>query len=488
MAKPSSSQRESKGKEPRAAQSSVNSPSTAAGAKGTVADKPGNDKTTKDQRANGQSKGLDAVALLEADHRKVESLFEEFENAAQEDEKERLATAICKELILHTMLEEQIFYAACRSEGIESALLDEAQVEHDGAKVLIGDLLTQPPSGEFFEAKVKVLSEYVKHHVAEEEKPDEGIFAKAREAQMDLPGLGRQLEACKSELLRRPERALLQPPRTRAVHVASNSPSQDDEMPRSNERERDEYRRFESDDEGRGRGRGWQEDPQGHSRASREGWGERSGGYNRGDKGEGRRYGRGRGNEEFDDRIQQPLESGRDWGEDPGQERDQPRYGSRGRYQQYEESSGRPDWERGQEREDESGRFTQRTDEDWQQDQVTRNYRSLRDDYEDERATGRGGRPEAARAPRDEGRGWYGDSEGHSQAARRGREEGGSRGRSRQQEDNGGNGHRGGGRQAQGGRSQSGSSSARQSHGQHGGWFGDSKGHSAAARRGHGGR
>ena len=139
----------------------------------------------------------DAIALLKADHRKVEALFEKYESAR--GKKAEIAKQICMELIIHTLVEEEIFYAACREAGVESDMLDEAQVEHDGAKTLIAELEAGSPDDDFYDAKVKVLSEEIKHHVKEEEKRG-GIFTGARQAELDLAGLGEQIAARKEEL------------------------------------------------------------------------------------------------------------------------------------------------------------------------------------------------------------------------------------------------------------------------------------------------
>jgi hemerythrin superfamily protein len=143
---------------------------------------------------------MDAIALLKADHRKVEELFEKFENAKGAAAKRNLVEQICTELSVHATIEEEIFYPACNGD-VEEDLLNEAYVEHDGAKVMIAELLGSDPSHEFYDAKVKVLAEEIKHHVKEEEKPGEGIFAQARKAEMDMDELGARLAARKEELL-----------------------------------------------------------------------------------------------------------------------------------------------------------------------------------------------------------------------------------------------------------------------------------------------
>ena len=140
----------------------------------------------------------DAIALLKADHRKVEELFAKYETAR--GKKAEIAKRICLELTIHTMIEEEIFYPACRKAGVDAAMMDEANVEHDGAKTLIAELEEGTPDDEFYDAKVKVLSEEIKHHVKEEEKRG-GIFTEARKAGLDLDALGEQLAARKEELM-----------------------------------------------------------------------------------------------------------------------------------------------------------------------------------------------------------------------------------------------------------------------------------------------
>jgi hemerythrin superfamily protein len=142
---------------------------------------------------------MDAVALLKNDHRTVEELFAEFEKASGEGRKQKLATQICLELSVHAKIEEEIFYPACEGK-VEDDLLKEAYVEHDGAKQLISQILAGEPSDEFYDAKVTVLQEQIEHHVEEEEKRMEGLFAQARQAGLDMDELGDQLAARKQEL------------------------------------------------------------------------------------------------------------------------------------------------------------------------------------------------------------------------------------------------------------------------------------------------
>lgn len=147
----------------------------------------------------------DAIALLKADHRRVEELFEEFDKARGSDRKASLVHEICTELKIHTLLEEEIFYPAVRKK-IDHAKVDEGIVEHDGAKVLINDLEQAKPGEGFYDEKVKVLSEDIKHHVGEEERWITGIFAEARRSDIDMAALGAKLAARKAELAAQAEK------------------------------------------------------------------------------------------------------------------------------------------------------------------------------------------------------------------------------------------------------------------------------------------
>src|ERR1700748_915473 len=131
------------------------------------------------------SETLDAVALLKADHRKVEDLFDKFEAAKGDGRKQAIAEQICMELTIHTKIEEDVFYPACEG-AVDEDLLKEAYVEHDGAKVLIAEIEAGGPDDKFYDAKVKVLSEQIEHHVKEEEQRVEGMFPQAKKAGLAL--------------------------------------------------------------------------------------------------------------------------------------------------------------------------------------------------------------------------------------------------------------------------------------------------------------
>ncbi|HET9813419.1 MAG TPA: hemerythrin domain-containing protein [Sphingomicrobium sp.] len=147
-----------------------------------------------------ETKTQDAIALLKEDHREVEKLFKQFEDAKGDGRKEKLARKICLELTVHTQIEEEIFYPACK-DAVEEDLLKEGYVEHDAAKLLIAEIeANEGGEDEFFDSKVHVLQEQIEHHVEEEEKPG-GVFAQARKGDLDLKGLGEQLAARKKALV-----------------------------------------------------------------------------------------------------------------------------------------------------------------------------------------------------------------------------------------------------------------------------------------------
>ena len=146
-----------------------------------------------------ETKQQDAIALLKADHRAAEELFEKFEKASGDGRKQSLAQEICLELSVHAQIEEEIFYPACEGK-VDEDLLKESYVEHDGAKVLIAEIINGEPSDEFYDSKVKVLQEEIEHHVEEEEKRLEGLFAQARKAGLDMDALGQELATRKKEL------------------------------------------------------------------------------------------------------------------------------------------------------------------------------------------------------------------------------------------------------------------------------------------------
>ena len=166
-----------------------------------------------------KKKAADAIALLKADHRKVEGLFAQFGKAKDSGRKYQLANEICLELRVHAQIEEDVFYPGCREEGVDEDLMNEAYVEHDGAKVLIGEIEKTSPDDQYFDAKVRVLSEQIKHHVKEEEKKQGNMFAKARKAGVDLKALGERMATEKEQLLLRMKSARPTPPTPTMEHT-----------------------------------------------------------------------------------------------------------------------------------------------------------------------------------------------------------------------------------------------------------------------------
>jgi hemerythrin superfamily protein len=161
-------------------------------------------KTSKTKARSGRTRRTAkrdplAVTLLKRDHREVEGWFDEFEQLESETEKQALFQKIATALKVHTQIEEEIFYPESRGE-VEDDLLDEAYVEHDSAKKMIAEIEGMKPSAEFYDAKVKVLGEYIKHHVKEEEQPG-GLFAQAKKGGEDLEEMGQRLKARKEELM-----------------------------------------------------------------------------------------------------------------------------------------------------------------------------------------------------------------------------------------------------------------------------------------------
>ena len=158
-------------------------------------------QTSSSSRSTARAKKTNAIALLKADHEKVEALFDRYEKQKEKmtpRQREQLAAEICGELKVHTQIEEEIFYPAAR-EACEDCeeLLDEADVEHASAKQLIAEI-EGGPKDEHFDARVKVLGEYVKHHVKEEQNE---LFPEVRKSELDLEELGEQMAARKQELM-----------------------------------------------------------------------------------------------------------------------------------------------------------------------------------------------------------------------------------------------------------------------------------------------
>lgn len=146
-----------------------------------------------------EKKAPDAVSLLKADHRQVKEWFREFEEATASKVKQKLATNICQALLVHTQIEEEIFYPAFLQATKDKDIHHEAEVEHSSAKQLIAEIEDSSPADDYFDSKVHVLSEMIKHHVKEEEQAD-GMFDEAKKSHMDLKALGERLLERKEQL------------------------------------------------------------------------------------------------------------------------------------------------------------------------------------------------------------------------------------------------------------------------------------------------
>lgn len=142
----------------------------------------------------------DAIALLIEDHKKVKDLFEKFDKLSDRSKvnKKKIADQICLELTVHAQVEEEIFYPAVRAPIKDDDLMDEAVVEHASAKELIAQISEMDPGDDLYDAKVKVLSEQIEHHVEEEEGE---MFPKVRKTKVDLVALGEEMAARKEELM-----------------------------------------------------------------------------------------------------------------------------------------------------------------------------------------------------------------------------------------------------------------------------------------------
>ncbi len=458
-------------------------------------EKPAQPRKTGKSPDIASDPGADAIELLKADHRRVEALVAEYESASDR-RKAAIIREACTELTLHTLLEEEIFYPACRAadgEETEDAL-DEAQVEHDCAKLLIIELLASSQDDPLQSARFKVLAEQIKHHVAEEEAPRTGVFAKATAAGVDTAALGRRLQERKRRLLKKADR--LRPSHLVSFHQlqGENRPTQEYGMPRNQGPERDERGRFVSDDDddrrggsysrsrdddrrddsdrgGHGRG-GWFGDSEGHSMAARsrgEGRSFRDDEYD----GDGRGwYGDSRGHAQA---ARRGGDERRSTHGDDDRDRD-----DRGRFMSDDDRSGRGGRSSSSDRDrDDQGRFMSDDDRSGRSSGGRGRSSSSdrdRDDQgrfmsDDDRSSRGGGPSSSSDRERDsrsyrgrddddgDGRGWYGDSRGHAEAARRGWE---SRSHSSRDDDD----------------------RSRGSDRGHGGWFGDSRGHSDASRRG----
>jgi hemerythrin superfamily protein len=156
----------------------------------------------KSTKAAAAAAGPEATALLRTDHKRVSALFDQYEGARSTAKKKTIVATICLELSVHAQIEEEIFYPAVKAALKDKEMVPEATVEHATLKELIAQVKDKEPDGEMFDAKIKVMSEYVKHHVKEEQNE---MFPKAKKTRLDMHALGTQLAARKEALLASPE-------------------------------------------------------------------------------------------------------------------------------------------------------------------------------------------------------------------------------------------------------------------------------------------
>jgi hemerythrin-like domain-containing protein len=150
--------------------------------------------------AKSKTKAGAALEMLKEDHDKVKKAFKEFEKLDREDAEtmQQLVQTVCEELKVHAALEEEIFYPAVREAIDDEDIMNEAQVEHETAKMLIEQLENMGPEDPNYQATFTVLGEYVKHHIKEEE---EEMFAEAKKTDLDLEDLGARMRERKTELM-----------------------------------------------------------------------------------------------------------------------------------------------------------------------------------------------------------------------------------------------------------------------------------------------
>ncbi|HEY4373681.1 MAG TPA: hemerythrin domain-containing protein [Burkholderiales bacterium] len=139
----------------------------------------------------------DAISILREDHRRIDELFRQFDKAQGTEAKAELANRICNELLIHAHVEDEIFYPALREAMDMDDLMDEADVEHQAAAHLIAEIMRMRPGADHYDAKVRVLGDYVRHHVQQEQNR---MFSQARQARLNMRALGEQIIERKKEL------------------------------------------------------------------------------------------------------------------------------------------------------------------------------------------------------------------------------------------------------------------------------------------------
>ena len=155
-------------------------------------------KKTAVKKTSAPVRTQDAIAILRDDHKRVSEMFDAFEKTRSDAKKYKIVSDVCAELTVHAQIEEEIFYPAVKAALKDKELVPEASVEHATLKDLISQVEGLKPDGEMYDAKVKVMSEYVKHHVKEEQNK---MFPKAKASKLDMKELGARIVSRKQELM-----------------------------------------------------------------------------------------------------------------------------------------------------------------------------------------------------------------------------------------------------------------------------------------------
>lgn len=159
--------------------------------------------SSRSQASNRKQQSADtevnALELLEQDHRQVEEWFDQYDELPDGDRrKAELAEKLCLALKVHAQIEEEMFYPQAREATKDKDLLDEAVVEHATVKNLIREIEAMKVGEDLFDAKIRVLGEMVKQHIKEEE---EELFPEVESAKMDVNAIGKELAERKDELM-----------------------------------------------------------------------------------------------------------------------------------------------------------------------------------------------------------------------------------------------------------------------------------------------
>lgn len=162
------------------------------------------DKVVEAVKPSSADSEVNAIDLLKKDHDDVDALFKEYDKLAEDDGdaagRRALSTQICGMVAVHALIEEEIFYPAARKAGVDPDLLDEADIEHASAKELIAQIGAGKASDSHYDARVRVLGEYIRHHVKEEEGD---LFPACHKSDMDMAEIGARLQKRKAQLLRK---------------------------------------------------------------------------------------------------------------------------------------------------------------------------------------------------------------------------------------------------------------------------------------------